>query len=388
LLGALGVVLVYRITYLLTNKRTTALLAGLFACFSYYHLEVVAVYRGMDGNDISFEFYVLASMWAYAEYLQNRKINWAILIGIFAGCAVLNKWLTGLIIYAPWAFNILWNIRKVEYRKELFHIVISFLVSVIVFMPWQLYIFHAFPTEALYEYSYNLKHVAQVVEGHGGDSLYYYKNLPNYFSEVLWYLLPIGMIYIFFKKESNKLLSVALTANIVLVFVFFSFIAQTKMETYFMAVLPAGYILIAVVIDDIILFKPVHKYLYLPILLLSIILIFRIPEITIHHNPETADKLNRWKTKAYNTSIYKQLKQHIPADNKVVINCFSEENIDVMFYNINITAYSWCFNENTFVKYIQQPQMKVAVFNSHNEFGIPKYVYNYPNTYIINCIIK
>ena len=56
----------------------------------------------MDQIRVAFGFYVLASIWAFAEYYNSNKTYWTLLIGFFAGCAVLNKWLPGLIVYGAW----------------------------------------------------------------------------------------------------------------------------------------------------------------------------------------------------------------------------------------------------------------------------------------------
>ena len=58
-LGALTVLLVYRITILLTNHKNTAIIAGLLMCFSPYQLEMISGQIGMDHDDIAFCFYIL-----------------------------------------------------------------------------------------------------------------------------------------------------------------------------------------------------------------------------------------------------------------------------------------------------------------------------------------
>jgi len=92
-----GVVMLYRIALLMTQNVKIAFLTALFMCFSYYNLEIISGYIGMDRNDGCFDFYVLASIWAFAEYHKNQKISWVLLIGLFAGFAILTKWLTEII---------------------------------------------------------------------------------------------------------------------------------------------------------------------------------------------------------------------------------------------------------------------------------------------------
>ena len=112
LMGSIGVLLIYRISMIATANRTIAFMAASLYCFSYYPLETVSGLFGMDQNDAAFSFYVLASIWAYAEYTVKRSLKYALLTGLFAGGAVLIKWLIGLVVFSGWGITLLFKVRE------------------------------------------------------------------------------------------------------------------------------------------------------------------------------------------------------------------------------------------------------------------------------------
>lgn len=99
LMGAIQILFIYRIGKLVLNNQTGYLSALLFAG-SYFQLQQTSGLIGMDQNDIAFGFYTIASIWALIEFNYSHKKYWILLIGLFSGIAILNKWLTGLLVYA------------------------------------------------------------------------------------------------------------------------------------------------------------------------------------------------------------------------------------------------------------------------------------------------
>jgi 4-amino-4-deoxy-L-arabinose transferase len=170
IMGSIMILLIYRIAFILTKNKLTSLLSALLLCFSNYQLQLISGIEGMDHNDIAFEFYMLASCWAYAEYIETKKWYWAIVIGIFSGCAILNKWLIGLAVFLGWGINFLIQFYKSKSIKELKWMLISLIVCCVIFIPWQLYIFYHWPKEALFEMQFNSRHITEVLEGHWGTA--------------------------------------------------------------------------------------------------------------------------------------------------------------------------------------------------------------------------
>lgn len=83
-----------------------------------------------------------------------------------------------------------------------------------------------------------------------------------------------------------------------------------------------------------------------------------------------------------NTKIYQSLDQWLPEDTKVVMNAFEFEDIDIMFYHNDLTAYSWCLSEAEF-KILESRKIPIAVFQDHGKYKLPEYVKTYPYITII-----
>lgn len=415
LMGALMVLMVNRITTLITSNKKIAFMAALLMCFSYFNLQLISGNMGMDQNDACFGFYILASIWAYAEYRNKQTLQWVLLIGLFAGCAILTKWLTGLLVFSGWGLNILFTIRDKKSRKEILHFILALIVCTVVFLPWQLYILHTFPMEAKYEFEYNSRHVWEVMESFSGDIWYYWDRFPIYFGYFIWFLVVAGLIMFLLIKKYHHKLTAAVVTCFLITYSFFSFIAQTKIGSYFNIAIPLGYIFMAVatyhilgmtiqtksiVTDDVsighlalnfhnTIKKRFAKFLYIPVAITITIIVFNIPEITATHDPKNLGiNSNFWRYQAHNDEVYRNLKKYIPANTKVVFNMLSFNEVDVMFYNKGIEACAWVPREDDFNKYIKAKNIPIAVFKAHKEYTIPDYIKDYPLTYIIDKEIQ
>lgn len=380
LMGAAMVPLVYRIGLLLTRDKAVAFCAGVFMSVSGYQLDLISGYKGMDHNDVAFGFYVLASFWAYAEYvnaISKRKRNWAILVGVLAGCAVLNKWLVGLLVFAAWGINLLTNLRKTQ-RQDLLQFVVALLVCITVFLPWQLYTFYRFPDRAAYEMRYNTRHLFEAVEAHAGSVWFYLKHLPDYFGGYMALLLIPGFVFLFIKPYMAKL-KLLLMAAIMVPFVFFSFIAATKVESYFFVAAPFGFMVMAIgFIEGL-------RMLRLPATVITVAVIvpaffvLDVPRLQAHHNPD--DDLR--KAKVRNAVIYKNLRKALPGDVKIVVNIPKFSDVEVMFYHPDIIAFSGCPSVDI-TDVWENKNLPIAAFKDHRDYPLAPHVRFYPYLTLIN----
>jgi len=379
LMGALMVPILYRIVFIATANTKVAFMSAMLMCFSYYHLELLAGYYGMDQNDIAFNFYVLASIWAYMEYTRKKSIGWAVLIGLLSGCAVLNKWLTGLLAFGGWGLNILLAIKQRESRREIVHLLISLTVCIAVFLPWQLYIFHAFPAEAKYEFEFNSRHIWEV--------WFYYDFFSTYFGRYIWILVFVGLFLLPFIRAYRNKRILALTIFFIVAYSFFSFIAKTKIYSYFMIVVPIGYMYISIATYQIIEKARVLKYAYIPLAIVSALVLFDLPDITAEHDKKNTE-LNNVASQTYNARIYRDIKEYIPSDATVVMNLASLGDAEtVMFFNKDITAYDYVPAVYQ-IDEIKQKGLRIAVFPPKDGKALPDYLQGYPNLYIINKQLK
>ena len=102
LMTSISLLIIYRLAFLVTQDRKTSLIALILATFSNFQLNLISGRIPTDHNDIAFGFYILLSIWTFVEYLKSKKIYWALLSGVFAGSAILIKWLIGLLVYSSW----------------------------------------------------------------------------------------------------------------------------------------------------------------------------------------------------------------------------------------------------------------------------------------------
>lgn len=383
IMGSLMILMVYRICILLTQNVTTALIASLLMCFSNYQLELISGRLGMDHNDVAFGFYVLASIWAYSEYGNNSSKKWAVLIGFFVAAAILNKWLTGLLVFAPWFIKMLYDYLNFGNKKQMVHFVLALLVCLVVALPWQLYILYKFPEQAKYEFAYNSKHIWEVVEGHWGDKWYYLDRFSLYFGASIKYFLFLGMIVYWIKSKTNQVLYISLLSMFCLVFIFFTFIVASKLPTYFFVVAPIGFIFISIGVNSVIAFLfEKNKILSFALIGFCIYKSINLKDIILSrkNNAEREVRIN-------NTNIYKKLKEVLPPNYKVVINVNEFEHPDVMFYNDGISAYHWCFSEDE-IKQLEKKNVPIAAFDNHANYELPDYIKSYKNLFIIKSKLK
>lgn len=380
IMGTLLILILYRITFLLTKNKKTAFIAAALLSVSNFHLQLISGMRGMDHNDVAMGFYVLASIWAYAEYLRKPKIHWVVLIGLFAGCAILCKWLVGLLVFLGWGIHVISSRSWKGFLKETKYFLLALLVCCVVFVPWQLYILHAFPEEARYEFAYNSLHLKEAVEGHAGPVTFYLQHLD----ELVGYTFPLtllGFVVLFRNKLMDPKLRLSLVVNLLFTFVFFSLVA-TKIVTYVYLVVPIIFLLIAIAIKFLI--EKVNRWWFAVPLIAAALFITLNPAYFLNYlspsNQERADRI-------YNASVYRNLKKHLPENVHVVMNMNSFEDVDVMFYNNDITAYHWTLTESDFQQFRAQ-KLPIAVFEPHGNYHLSDYIINYPYLHIIKIRLR
>lgn len=375
LMGTLMIPVLYRISYLLTNNKIVSLIAAGFLAFSQFHLEMTSGIKGMDHNDVALGFYVLLSMWTYAEYLRSGKWYWAAGTGLFCGAAILIKWLLGLFIFLGWGINLVIGlVRKNIPLVQLFHFILALAVCCAVFLPWQFYIMQQWPAEALYAYEFNRRHITEALDGHTGTVWYYFEHSHDLFGPWLAVLVLPGMVLSFRKKEMHKTLLVAVVSGILFVFLFFSLIVRTKHDAYIFFIVPLCAILMALVIYELI--RRIPWYLQLPVLFFFAWISLGPMKFRWYYSNENGRR--HWKI--HNTGVYKKLR--LPPQYKVVMNLPQHQDVELMFYRNELTAYQFCLSEEE-LRVLAARKVPLAVFATHGRYVVPEYVKRYPYLYVI-----
>lgn len=370
-------VFIYRMGKIVVNNKVGFYASLLFAS-SYYVHELCTGFPPSDHNDIAFLFYITASIWAYIEFENSKKKYWLVLIGVFSGCAILVKWLTGLLVFLGWIFSILFDKQKRFLFDSYKEIAISVLISTGVFLPWQLYILNQFPSESKYEYSLNYKHFFSVIENHGGDLLFYFKNLNQLYGggQLVPYVVLFSLV-VFFREIKERKYKLILFSMLIFVYLFFS-IAATKMISFCFIVSPIIFLALATLINNLrnFIWLKINAEENLKNLIICLVLIlvswanlnlYRIAYkhtllITKNDNDRREEKIN-------DTKFIQSLNLVLPHKNYLLFNCKKEKNIPIMFYT-GITAFDRNISNDEY-NFLKKENVKIAIIDNGN---LPQFI--------------
>ena len=240
LLSTLAIWLTYGIARHYTDRKTALLAAFLHAI----HGLIIALTAGRaatDHPDLFFMFFIELGVFFSIRFLREPRWYMSLLIGLSIGLGVLTKWLPAFIAIGVWGLLVA---QKLSWPKILMHLSIIAGVAAAVFLPWQFYIFRAFPQEAAHEQAYNLLHFFEGLEGHSQPWHYHLNRMRIIFGELI-YLPLIWLTYkrlrqLFHKKRAD----LSLLAWIWVPLIVFS-AAQTKMQAYTIISAPAFFVLTA-----------------------------------------------------------------------------------------------------------------------------------------------
>lgn len=380
LLHAIIPLMIYRIGKISSSDKT-GFYGALFFAVAYFPLELVAGRYSTDHNDVAFLFYVTASIWAWFEYQYSKNSYWLIVIGLFSGCAVLVKWLVGLLIYAVWFVTIGTNDKKkwVEI-KSYYPIFISFVISLIVFIPWQIYIHSAFPKEANYEFVLNSNHFFNSVENHGGDIWFHFKALKTIYGSgiLIPYLYLLGLV-VFIKKVPSTIYKIAIASTIIIIYTFYS-LASTKMISFCIIATPFAFLGLGSLVDTLIDFlKTKIKFkmigsIFQPLLLvITCTLLINVSKIANSHTMwKPNDNFNR-KVELTVMDLTEKLRQLLKDEKSIIFNVNLRLNahIPIMFFT-DYVAYNIIPTEQQLKKIKHKGYQLVIIDNDK----LPTYITN------------
>ncbi|MDD4602932.1 MAG: glycosyltransferase family 39 protein, partial [Bacteroidales bacterium] len=317
---SLMTLLIYRIGKLISTPDVAWYGAFLYT-FSVFFIQFVSGYQSTDHNDSAFIFYVTLSIWSWVEYIHSHKKRWLILIGLFAGIAILNKWLVGLLVYSGWSLSIFLCSPKNKWFSEHKQMGISLLVTILIALPWQIFIQCAYPNESGYELMYNNKHFFEAVEGHDGNAYYHLYLISNQYGGFLAIFLLIPGLCCLFKSMQNKVFKVGVFTFVIVTYLFYT-IAATKMVMFCTIVCPIFFLafgaLLGKVVDWLRTIIPTHISAWIIVILLGFIAYdnLYINQIDKWHS----NKSSFWKKHNIDGIINKQIARQIPSKDWVIFN--------------------------------------------------------------------
>lgn len=389
LMGTFMVFTLYDTAKIWTNQIKIAYMTALLFAVGYYNLELAAGAMALDHNDTMMGGYVMASIWAFSRYTSTEQRKWAIWVGIFAGCAVLTKWLTGLLVFGGWGIWLLLDTPNRTKGRAWLDLLLGAITCAIVFLPWQWYIRTAFPAESAASYAHNVKHIFEDL-GHPGDQWTHALFMGIAYSGKYFLLLMYIGFILSWQQPINRKLSVAMAAMFTVVYVFFSYFVGTKMPGLTFPVAGIGFIWIAIAAFKI--FEILTNWLpsyYAPVkFTLSFLLLLSLmgyslepDQMALARQPDNVER----NKEIENTRVYQSLNQYVAPD-EVILNCKNFEDTELRFWQPN-NAYHWCPAENQ-IDSLYSNGYKLSAFKSHNDQALPAYMQNNPKVKIIDLMLK
>ena len=384
ILGTLMVAAVYDITRMLTQKPNLAYFSALLLALSHYHLEMTAGRMPLDHNDLVFASYVTFGFWSVTKYYFNPSKKWAVIAGLFVGCAILVKWLTALVVIGAFGLSVLLNKERVRDISYYWHISLAVIAACIVFLPWQFYIHTQFPAETAAMHELNFKHISEVLDGHAGGALYHLKYLGISYGIITVLLVLIGFVSIWLKKHTARPLIFSFLASIAVVFIFFSVFVKTKMPGLVYPIAGLMYVFagfgIGFLLEHPKIPLKVTKFYWLFALFILGFVSLRPHEIVKFRSLENTGR----NIKIHDTKIIQTIPLQLEGQT-VVFNAKPFQDVEIMFFT-DLDAYSWLSREQ--IQKIKSTGAKIAVFDDHGGQLLEPHIRKDDNIFILDGTLK
>ena len=305
-MASLGVYLVFSVgSYLFTSK--TGYLAAFLFSLNGLLLSLVGGRKATDHVDVFFMFFILLSVYLTIQYCKKENSLYSLLVGITIGLAILSKWLPALIVLPIWLL-LVWDSGKFSVKTTALHFALILVTLTAVFLPWQLYIFSAFPQEATWESNYNVHHLFEGLEGHSGSIFYYLNRIRVNYGEIIY--LPLGWFIWHSLKNPGDKRRLAILVWFLIPFIFFS-LARTKMQAYMFITAPALFLITAAFFHALAEFKDRSRFKWVINLVLALIIIlpvrYGVERLTVfelkQRNPGWVKELRELRNEDFNNSV-------------------------------------------------------------------------------------
>lgn len=221
----------YRIAQLLADDRSAWIAALLTTC-SYYLLELTAGAINTDHNDAVFIGTVACGWWALLEFWNSGRLRWALLVGLFAACAILTKLFVGAAVFLPWLAVVLWKRNRRSWQMFLF----GSGLAVVLCALWFGHLALRFPEELQYQWTFKMDHLGQAMDGHKGTWAFHFEVIQKLMPPLTWWLVLPAYAWLVWQatRMEHRVFLVVLFVVIHGAFM----LADTKMVSYTMVLFP------------------------------------------------------------------------------------------------------------------------------------------------------
>ncbi|MEZ5070380.1 MAG: glycosyltransferase family 39 protein [Bacteroidales bacterium] len=266
-----GIVLMFEIGRYFFSSRV-GLLSAFFYSVHGLIIELAAGRVATDHMDVFLLFFIQLSVYFAIRFFRTGKPVFNLLCGVGIGLGVLSKWLPALLVMPLW-----WGVALSEGKRVNGKTLLQFAamagMTLLVALPWQVYVFHRFPEEARWEYGYNIKHIGEALEGHGKSWYFHFARMG-----ALYGLFTIPALLWFGYKTLKRPRAFGrwtLLAWIAIPYVVFS-LAQTKMQAYTLVAAPALFLVPALFWETIRVFRRRFRWRIVPLLVLILLPAFPV----------------------------------------------------------------------------------------------------------------
>lgn len=327
LLSTAGIWVMYLIGMLLFGRRTGLIAAFLFSIHGLI-VELTAGRVATDHIDVFFLFFIQLSVLFAILFFRTGRVYYNLLCGLGIGLAVLSKWLPALIVLPIWVLLAL-DARRHSPGKTFLHFMALCGLALAVALPWQIYIFRAFPIEAAWESSFNFRHLTESLESHGRPFYYHFDKVRMIYGELIY--LPMAWFFYKSFKKLRHYRRIIISIWVIVPFVFFS-LATTKMQAYTLFTAPALFVITAHFFQYLYRWRNAFRYRWAVVAALILLLALPVRYTIERTKPfDMRDRNPAWAKEL------KALRGAIADPGRVVI-FNTERPVEAMFYT-GCTAY-------------------------------------------------
>ena len=328
ILSSLMVPAAYGLGKRIAGERTGWIAALLLAAHSY-SVQLVSGFRNTDHNDVIFSAFVLFSFWAWIKYTDNKRRRDAVLVGLLVGCAILVKWLPGLLVYLPWGIWML-SAKNRKNKTLWIHLAMAVVATLVLVVPWHIRTFAYFPAEAAYEMHYNMLHWSFAMEGHEGPWYYHFDAIRELMGWVAAILAVPGLFFLAVNNINDKRPLYIVVA--VLFFFAFYTLAETKMPLFMLPLIPFLLLGIAVMLARVT--EPVVRKKTVFALIAIVLCVFFLDPQSIITNHSSRSELAWYRDQMKRDRQRSAwIQQHLGEGKWVVFNYPENSRASHMFYS-------------------------------------------------------